>query len=65
MTDRDQSVILSLNGDNSEPDRLGVYDDFAATESRSADPAPGLVSLGFIAAAVRRSLRCSCSSWPS
>ena len=57
MTDRDQSVILSLNGDNSEPDRLGVYDDFAATESRSADPASGLVSLGFIAAAVRRSLR--------
>lgn len=56
MTDRDQSVILSLNGDNSEPDRLGVYDDFAATGNRSADPAPGLVSLGFITAAVRRSL---------
>ena len=56
MTDRDQSVIFSLNGDNSEPDRLGVYDDFAATENRSADLAPGLVSLGFITAAVRRSL---------
>jgi len=57
MTDRDQSVILSLSGDNSEPDRLGVYDDFAATGNRSADPAPGLVSLGFLAAAVRRSWR--------
>jgi capsular polysaccharide biosynthesis protein len=56
MTDRDQSVILSLNGDNSEPDRLGVYDDFAGAENRSADLAPGLVSLSFIAAAVRRSL---------
>ncbi len=56
MTDRDQSVILSLNGDNSGPDRLGVYDDFAATDNRPADIAPGLVSLGFIAAAVRRSL---------
>ena len=55
MTDRDRSVIFSLNGGNDEPDRLGVYDDFAATESRSADSVPGLVSLGFLTAAVRRS----------
>ena len=57
MTDQDQSVRFSLNGSNSEPDRLSVYDDFAATENRSADLAPGLVSLGFITAAVRRSMR--------
>ena len=37
--------------------RLGVYDDFAATENRSADFVPGLVSLGFIKAAIRRSAR--------
>jgi capsular polysaccharide biosynthesis protein len=55
VTDRDQSVIFSLDGGNSEPDRLGAYDDFAATENRSTDLAPALVSLGFITAAVRRS----------
>jgi capsular polysaccharide biosynthesis protein len=55
MSDRDRSVIFSLNGGNDEPDRLGVYDDFAATEDQSADSKPGLVSLGFIKAAARRS----------
>ena len=52
MTD---PVIFSLNGGNDEQDRLGVYDDFAATENRPADFVPGLVSLGFIGAAIRRS----------
>ena len=55
MTDKNQTAIFSLGGGNSEPDRLGVYDDFVATENRSADFVPGLVSLGFIKAAVRRS----------
>jgi capsular polysaccharide biosynthesis protein len=50
-------VIFSRDGDNGEPDRLGVYDDFAASENRSADFVPGLVSLGFIKAAIRRSAR--------
>ena len=50
-------VIFSQDGDNGEPDRLGVYDDFAASENRSADFAPGLVTLGFIKAAIRRSTR--------
>ena len=54
MTDQ---VIFSRDGDNGEPDRLGVYDDFAASENRSADFVPGLVSLGFIKAAIRRSAR--------
>ena len=57
MTDREQKVILSLNGDNGEPDRLGVFDDFAATESGIAGFEPGLVNLGFIGAAIRRSAR--------
>ena len=50
-------VIFSLDGGNGEPDGLGGYDDFAATENRSADFVPGLVSLGFITAALRRSVR--------
>jgi capsular polysaccharide biosynthesis protein len=54
VTDRDQTLIFSLNGDNSQPERFGSYDDFTS-ESQPADFAPGLVSLGFIKAAVRRS----------
>ena len=50
-------VVFSRDGDNGEPDRLGVYDDFAGSENRAADFAPGLVSLGFIKAAIRRSAR--------
>jgi capsular polysaccharide biosynthesis protein len=47
-------VIFSMNGENGERD-LGVYDDFATAEPRPADFVPGLVSLGFIKAAIRRS----------
>ena len=54
MTD---SGIFSQRGNNVELDRLGIYDDFAGSENRSADFAPGLVSLGFIKAAIRRSAR--------
>jgi capsular polysaccharide biosynthesis protein len=50
-------IISPRDGDNGEPERLGVYDDFAASENRSADFAPGLVSLGFLKAAIRRSAR--------
>jgi capsular polysaccharide biosynthesis protein len=51
------SGIFSQRGNNVELDRLGIYDDFAGSENRSADFAPGLVSLGFIKAAIRRSAR--------
>jgi capsular polysaccharide biosynthesis protein len=51
VTDR---TAFSLNGDNGERD-LGVYDDFATAEPRPADFVPGLVSLGFIKAAIWRS----------
>ena len=54
MTDRDQTVIFSLNGGNGDPNWIGIYDDFAADESQSADFVPSLVSLGFIRATVRR-----------
>ena len=54
MTD---PIIFSRGGDNGELDGLEVYDDFAASENRPADFAPGLVSLGFIKAAIQRSAR--------
>ena len=57
MTDRDQTITFSPNGDNGKPERFGDYDDFAATESRPTDFTPALVSLGFIRAALRRSKR--------
>jgi capsular polysaccharide biosynthesis protein len=48
-------VVFSLNEKNGEQDRLGIYDDFAATQERPADFAPGLVNLRFIKAAIWRS----------
>ena len=57
MTDKNQTLAFSLGDGNAEPDRLGVYDDFVATENRSADFVPGLVNLGFIKAAIGRSVR--------
>ena len=57
MTDQDPTITFSLNGDNGKPERFGDYDDFAATENRSADFTPALVSLGFIKATLRRSAR--------
>lgn len=52
MTD---PVIFSPSGDSGELDRLGAYDQLALTDTRSVDLTPGLVSLGFITAAIRRS----------
>ena len=49
-------VILSLSGNSDERDRLGVYDDFAADENQPGDFVPGLVNLGFLKAAIRRSV---------
>ena len=53
----DQRITFSLNGDSGESERFGAYDDFAAAESQPADFPPGLVSLGYLRAAVRRSAR--------
>ncbi|HTX27475.1 MAG TPA: hypothetical protein VME19_10695 [Streptosporangiaceae bacterium] len=54
MTD---PVVFSLSEGSPEPGRLGAYDGFASTENQPADFAPGLVSAGFIMAALRRSAR--------
>jgi capsular polysaccharide biosynthesis protein len=47
--------VFSLNEGNGEREQLGVYDDFAATGNPPADFVPGLVNLGYIKAAIRRS----------
>ena len=54
MTDKDQPAIFSLNGNNGRPEQLEAFDDFNAVEERPAALASGLVSLGFIRAAIRR-----------
>jgi capsular polysaccharide biosynthesis protein len=54
MTDKDGGLLFSLNGDNGRPGRLEAFDDFNAVEERPAALASGLVSLGFIRAAIRR-----------
>ena len=54
MTDKDLAAIFSLNGKNGRPGPLEAFDDFNAAEDRPAALAPGLVSLGFIRAAIRR-----------
>jgi capsular polysaccharide biosynthesis protein len=54
MTDKDRKVIFSPNGNNGLPKQLEAFDDFNAVEDRPAALAPGLVSLGFIRAAIRR-----------
>ena len=54
MTDKDLAAIFSLNGNNGRPGQLEAFDDFNAVEDRPAALAPGLVSLGFIRAAIRR-----------
>ena len=54
MTDKDQAAIFSLNGNSGLPERLEAFDDYNALEDQAAPLAAGLVSLGFIKAAIRR-----------
>ena len=54
VTDKDLAAIFSRNGNNGRPGQLEAFDDFNAVEDRPAALAPGLVSLGFIRAAIRR-----------
>jgi capsular polysaccharide biosynthesis protein len=54
VTEKDQAVMPALNGHNGPPDGLGPYD-LATADAQSADFVPGLVSLGFLKSALRRS----------
>jgi hypothetical protein len=54
VTDKDPAIASFPKGGNISPDRLAAYDDLAE-EDWPADAVTGLVSLGFIKAAIRRS----------
>ena len=56
MNDNDQAAILSLNRYD-QPTWLWAQDDYAEVEDQAADGNAGLVSLRFIQAAIRRSVR--------
>ena len=60
MSDPDQTVMQTANGGRGRPRRLAAFDDFTFGEDQPADVATGLVSLGYIGAAIRRSARFWC-----
>jgi len=57
VSEKDPAIRLSLNGGNDPPERPWAYDGFAAEDDRPPEGATSLVSLSFIKAAVRRSVR--------
>ena len=59
--DKDQAAMPPLNGRNDLPERVWDYDDFTADDDLPTDFAAGLVSLAFIRAAIRRSMRFWCA----
>ena len=61
MTDPNQTVRFSLNGNGGPPERLEAFDYFDAAPDQPATLASGLVSLGFIKAGLRRSARFWCA----
>ncbi len=61
MTEREQAVTYSLNGDHDGPARLTAFPDFILPEDQPADVAVGLVSLGYIWAAIQRKMRLVCA----
>lgn len=61
MTDRDQAVVHSANGDHGRPGRLAAFTEFAVPADQPADVAAGLVSLGYIWAAIMRRKRLWCA----
>ncbi len=58
MTERDETVIFSLNGDDGLPEQLVTFDDFTPAEDRRpSGTANGLVSLGYLMGAIKRAAR--------
>ena len=54
MKDKDQAVVVPMNDGDSLSEQLWDYDDSAVVGDQPADFFTGLVSLGFIKAAIRR-----------
>ena len=61
MTDRDQTVRYSINGNHDRPAQLLGLNGFPGPADQPADVATGLVSLGYLGAAIRRSTRFLCA----
>ncbi|HEY1704927.1 MAG TPA: hypothetical protein VGG75_34960 [Trebonia sp.] len=57
MTDPDQKVASLMNGDGSRHRRPTAFPEFAASADQPSDVATGLVSLGYVWAAVKRRWR--------
>jgi capsular polysaccharide biosynthesis protein len=57
MNDNDRTFMLSPNRSNEPPGRFWADDDTAAVDNDHVDFNTGLASLGFIRAAIRRSVR--------
>ncbi|MGD0698910.1 MAG: hypothetical protein ABSA02_03395 [Trebonia sp.] len=57
MTERDYTVRYPVNGALERPAELAAFTDLPLSEDRPADVTTGLVSLGFIWAAIKRSGR--------
>jgi capsular polysaccharide biosynthesis protein len=60
VTDPNQTVRFSLNGNGGPPERLEAFDYFDGAPDQPATLASGLVSLGFIKAGLRRAARFWC-----
>lgn len=61
MTDRDRTVGYSMNGANDRPAQPMALADFPVPQEQPADVVTGLVSLGYLWAAVKRSIAFLCT----
>ena len=57
MSNPDETTVFHQHGDGDAPRLLWEYPEEAQVADQSADPRTGLVDLGFIGAALRRSVR--------
>lgn len=58
--DHDQTTFYSVDGDQGHPGQFASFNGFAITADQPADASAGLVSLGYIWAAIKRHIRFCC-----
>ena len=58
--DKDHQILFSSNGDSGLPGPLGAFDDFNPVEDRPIAASTAVVSLGFLRAALRRTIAFWC-----
>jgi capsular polysaccharide biosynthesis protein len=59
--DHDQTTFYSVDGDQGHPGQFASLNGFAITADQPADASAGLVSLGYIWAAIKRHIRFCCA----